>query len=105
MSAGWHDAAEYGDIGDWWRSSPHNGSPYWRMAGRNDLVTAGERAYALAEPGRQYIVYAAVGGIVGLDLATDTYHARRYDPCTGEAFAPPEGVDRVLYLAAAPTGH
>lgn len=91
-------------------------SQYWRMAGHNALVAAGERVYALAEPGRQYVVYAAVGGAFSLDLAPGPYTARRYDPRTGEdtplagvsgggprSFAAPDGDDWVVYLSRSRT--
>jgi hypothetical protein len=43
--------------------------------------------WALAEPGRHYLVYAATGGKVRLDLSADrgTYEARRIDPRTCRA--------------------
>jgi hypothetical protein len=38
------------------------GVEYWKMSSRNELVTAGRSIYDLAEPGRQYLVYAAIRG-------------------------------------------
>jgi hypothetical protein len=37
----------------------------------------------LAETGRQYVVYAAVGGDVSINLPAGSYHAWRYDPVKG----------------------
>jgi hypothetical protein len=112
-SADWHDTAEYGDIQRLVDFFTTKGLAYWRMVSRNDVVTAGERAYVLAEPGRQYVVYAAVGGMVAIDLAAGNYTAQRFDPRTGEetplgevagggarAFALPDGDDWVLSLTS-----
>lgn len=111
-SANWHDEPEYGDIRrliDFFTAKP--GFEYWKMQPHNELVKSGERAYVLAEPTRQYIVYAAAGGKVTLELTGGPYRARRYDPRTGEdiplpvsisagqlRFETPAGNDWVVYL-------
>lgn len=58
----------------WWRLDPHN-----------ELVAGGGEAYALAEPGAQYLVYAPAGGEVSLDLrgVAGALRARWIDPATG----------------------
>lgn len=111
-SANWHDEPEYGDIRrliDFFTAKP--GFEYWKMRPDNELVKSGKRVYVLAEPGRQYIVYAAGGGRVSLEASGGPYRARRYDPRTGEdaplavavsggkySFETPAGDDWVVYL-------
>ena len=81
------------------------------MASNNALITQGERVYALAEPGRQYVFYAAQGNRFTATIAPGTYRARRFDPATGEdvplgtvqggqlnTFTLPVGNDGVIYL-------
>ena len=117
MSANWHDTAEYGDIARLVAFFTGREIAYWRMAAANDLVRAGERVYVLAEPGRQYVIYAAAGGAFAIDLAAGDYHARRYDPRTGAAvalgavrgagarsFSLPDHDDWVVYLIASDSG-
>jgi hypothetical protein len=114
MSGDWHDTEEYGDIARLVDFFTSGAITYWRLASRDDLVAAGERVYVLAEPGRQYVAYAAAGGAFALDLAPGSYAARRYDPRTGadvvlgavagggpHSFTLPDGDDWVVYLIEA----
>jgi hypothetical protein len=113
FTANWHDAAEYGDIRRLIDFFTKRGIEYWRMAPHNDRVRSGQRVYVLAEPGRQYVVYAAAGGELALEVAAGQYAAWRYDPRTGEAealpdvagpgrpsFTLPAGQDWVIHLAS-----
>ncbi len=83
ISAAWHEVPEYGDIQHLADFFTARGLEYWKMAPHNELVK-GTRVYALAEPGRQCVVYAAAGGEFTLDLAPGAYTATRFDPRTGE---------------------
>jgi hypothetical protein len=58
---------------------------FWMMEPHNDVVGASEEAYCLAEPGRQYLVYAPDGGRVTIELdeTQRVYLARWFDPRTG----------------------
>jgi hypothetical protein len=58
---------------------------YWKMSPHRELVSSGAEAYCLAEPGRQYMVYAPGGGNVKLDLsgASGTFRVRWLDPRKG----------------------
>ncbi len=58
---------------------------YWKMWPHNALVAGGAEAYCLAEPGRQYMIYAPEGGTVKLDLraVTGAFTAQWFDPRTG----------------------
>ncbi len=80
----WADAPEYGDLKRMVDFFTANGIEYWKMVSHNELKTAGTRTYVLAEPGRQYVIYAATGGNCSVKLAAGTYDAKRYDPRTGE---------------------
>ncbi len=79
----WADATEYDDIKRMVDFFTTKGIEYWKMASHNELMTSGTRTYVLAESGRQYVAYAAVGGTFSLNLAAGTYYAYRYDPRTG----------------------
>ncbi len=82
-SAAWHDVPEYGDIKrlvDFFTAPDFE---YWKVTPRNDLVQ-GNRVYALVEPGKRYVIYAAAGNRVRLNLVAGNYTARRFDPRTGE---------------------
>jgi hypothetical protein len=59
---------------------------YWKMYPHNELVSGGSEAYCLAEPGRQYMVYAPEGGGVRLNLnnATGIFVARWLNPENGD---------------------
>jgi hypothetical protein len=110
FSSNWHDTEEYGDVSRLIEFFTTKGVEYWRMAPRNELVKSGQRMYALAEPGRQYVIYAAAGGGFSVELMKGSYDARRYDPRTGEdvalkqsqggieSFTLPDEQDWVIYL-------
>ena len=58
---------------------------YWKMSPHSELVSGGAEAYCLAEPGRQYMVYAPSGGTVQLNLggAPGTFEVKWLDPAAG----------------------
>ena len=88
---------------------------YWKMSSHNELVE-GIRTYVLADPGHQYVLYAAVGGEFSLTLSPGSYEARLYDPQTGADalvghivvanrpwhYTMPNNDDWVLYLTEMP---
>ena len=80
----WRDPEEYGDIKHLIDFFTENGIEYWMMSSQNSLVTSGTRVYVLAEIGRQYVIYAAMGGKFSFDLASGTYMAKSFNPRTGE---------------------
>ena len=108
----WEPAEEYGDVRRLAGFFTAKGIAYWRMWSR-DALAEGERVYVLAEPGQQYVAYAATGGAFTLALAPGTYEARRYDVRTGadvalgtveggrQRFELPSGEDGVVYLLRA----
>lgn len=81
-SAQWHDVPEYGDIQRLIQFFTAPGLAYWRMAPHNELVAFGARVYALAEPGRDHVIYAAAGGDFSVKLAPGKYSVVRFDPRT-----------------------
>lgn len=110
----WADAEQYGDLKRMIDFFTTKNIEYWRMSSHNSLATQGTRIYVLAEPRRQYVIYAAIGGICTVDLAPGTYAARRYNPRTGDdeaigevsggvprTFTLPDTNDWVIYLKAA----
>jgi hypothetical protein len=113
FSANWHDAPEYGDVRRLVDFFTKGDVEYWKMAPHNELVK-GDRVYALAEPGRQYVIYAAAGGPCTAILAAGTDAAVRFDPGTGkkenlaevpggqQVFQLPQDRDTVLLLRAKP---
>ncbi|MCU0916522.1 MAG: DUF4038 domain-containing protein, partial [Planctomycetes bacterium] len=90
FSTNWHDTPEYGDVRQLVTFFSKGDLQYWKMAPRNELVKSGTRVYVLAEPARQYVIYAAAGGPFSLDLAPGRYRTSRFDPRTGEETALPE---------------
>lgn len=58
--------------------------PYWTMSPHNELVSSD--SYCLADPGREYVVYAEQGGTVRVDLtgASGTLQVRWLNPRTGQ---------------------
>lgn len=86
-NANWHEPEEYGDLLRLVQFFTGKGLTFWTMSSRNDLLTGGERVYLLAEPGRQYVIYAAVGGPVAITLTAGRYQVRRFDARTGEDIA------------------
>jgi hypothetical protein len=84
ITGDWLDAPEeYGDLKRMIDFFTNKGIEYWKMSSSNGLVTAGTRVYVLAEAGRQYCIYAAVGGDFAVNLAPGKYQAWRYDPLDG----------------------
>ncbi len=113
----WADRAEYGDIKRMVDFFTTKNVEYWKMSSQNSLLNSGWRTYVLAEPGNQYVVYAAEGGAFSLNLAAGTYEARLYDPQTGGdarigtvvssghrpwRYTMPNTDDWVVYLVKAP---
>jgi len=112
ITGDWLDAPEeYGDLKRMIDFFTTDGIEYWKMSGQNGLLTAGVRTYVLAEVGRQYVIYAAVGGAFSLKLAEGTYTARCFDPTNGTEtsmetldggaahnFSVPANHDYVVYL-------
>jgi len=106
----WHNRPEYDDIDQLVRFWTRRSIPYWRMDPKNELVE-GRRAYARAVEGEEYVVYAAMGGTVKVDLASGRYMGILFNPRTGEEkalprvtgggkrnFNLPPGEDWVLHL-------
>jgi len=58
---------------------------YWMMWPHNEYVSGSTEAYCLAEPGRQYLIYAPIGGSVTLNLLKfpGTFQAKWIDPRQG----------------------
>ncbi len=113
ISGDWLDAPEYDDIQRLIDFFTTKRLEYWKMSSQNSLKTSGTRIYILAETGRQYLIYSAVGGAFAINIAPGTYLARRYNPRTGEeamlgelhggqshSFTMPDANDWVLYLQA-----
>lgn len=111
FSTNWHNPEEYKDIRHLVDFFTTRGLQYWKMAAHNELITKGERVYVLAEPGKQYVLYAAEGGSFFVNLAPGKYSAWRYHPATGKeeimrkvqggqkkGFTLPEGEDGVVLL-------
>jgi hypothetical protein len=115
ITGDWYDdPEEYGDLKRMIDFFTTKGIEYWKMSSRNELVSSGERSYVLAEPGRQYVIYAATGGTIAVSLAPGSYRARRHNPRTGEesdlgaiaggtsrSFTMPDANDWVLWLSSA----
>ncbi|MCI0622351.1 MAG: DUF5060 domain-containing protein [Acidobacteria bacterium] len=113
ISGDWLDAPEYDDIQRLVDFFTTKGLEHWKMSSQNSLKTSGTRVYVLAETGRQYLIYATVGGTFSVNVASGTYMARRYNPRTGEdatlaeltgggsrSFTLPDANDWVVYLKA-----
>lgn len=111
FSANWYNPDEYKDIRNLVDFFTAKGLQYWKMSAQNELITKGERVYVLAEPGRQYIIYAAEGGELSIKLSPGIYNARQFHPATGKeekmptvqggkqaTLMLPPGEDVVVYL-------
>lgn len=111
FSANWHsDPLEYRDIKHMVDFFTADVFEYWKMYPQNEIITSGERVYALAEPGRTYLFYAATGGEFLAEIEEGDYMIRLYDPRTGAyenrgssqggsvGFSLPDNQDWVLYL-------
>ncbi len=86
LTGEWHDAAEYDDIKHLVDFFTTKGIEYWKMSSHNELKSGSSRAYLLAEPGRQYVLYGAKEGTVSLKLGGDngaTFLVWKYDPTSG----------------------
>jgi uncharacterized protein DUF4038/uncharacterized protein DUF5060/collagenase-like protein with putative collagen-binding domain len=83
---------------EWWKADPHD-----------ELVEG--HAYCLAEPGKLYVLYLAMGEKVSVRLEPGTYHASWFDPRDGRSLPigdasgpkcttpePPDGGDWVVLL-------
>jgi hypothetical protein len=113
FSANWHrDPLEYRDIKHMVDFFTADGFEYWKMYPRNEIITSGERVYALVDPGRTYLFYAAAGGEFMAEIGSGQYTARLFDPRSGETkelglqpggsinISLPDSRDWVLYLKA-----
>ncbi len=110
---GSNNGGEYGDVKRLVEFFAARKIEYWKMTGHNELLKSATRTYLLAEPGREYVAYAATGGSFSLDLAAGNYEASLYDPGTGREtrlgkvsgaaprpFTMPDSNDWVLHLRA-----
>jgi hypothetical protein len=102
----------YRQIGHAARYLHRSGVPFWRMGPDSRLSSTG---ICLAEPGRNYLVYAPSGGEFAVDLsagAGEEFSARWFNPRNGKAnpgkgvvatertsFHCPDGRDWVLWLS------
>lgn len=111
FSANWHDVPEWDDVKRLIGFFTGKKIEYWKMLPANDLAVGGERVYVLADPARQYVVYAAAGGKFSIRLPVGKFQARRFDPRTAEdlalftvtggrsvEFSMPDAQDWVVYL-------
>lgn len=105
----WRKTAEYEDIKHLVDFFTTKGIEYWQSFGRS-LLSAENRVYVMANPGKLYVFYAAQGGEFAAQIAPGTYVAHRYDPRTGEdtvvgnvtgglqSLTTPDRKDWVVYL-------
>jgi hypothetical protein len=85
VTGDWHDAPdEYGDLKKMIDFFTTKNIEYWKMASHNELIDSGSRIYLLAEPGRQYVAYAATGGSFSIALSAGNYYICLYNPRNGE---------------------
>lgn len=110
FSANWHsDPPEYRDIKNMVDFFTNNGIEYWKMVSSNDLISNGDRVYALGKPGEAYIIYAAAGGSFQADIDEEDFNVQLFDPRTA-AFEPsqihgqgefelPDNQDWIIYLS------
>ncbi len=94
------------------------GIEYWKMLPHNELVpgySSFNRAYTLAEPGKDYVIYDADGGTFNINLENgNTYTATRFNPKNGtefnmcsvsgglQQFSSPPGSDWVFRIVGQP---
>ena len=83
FSGRWQPAPEYDDLSRLIAFFTRGDIPFWRMRPANDLVRGTPRAYALAEAGRCYVIYAATGGKIFVQFPAGNFTATRFDPRTG----------------------
>lgn len=84
FSANWYNPDEYKDIRNLVDFFTTKELQYWKMSAHNELNATGERVYVLAEPGSQYVVYAANGGAFSFEVPTGPYNIWRYYPAIGK---------------------
>ena len=86
-TADWLDEPEYGDVSNMVDFFVNHVSTWWQMTSQNSLIAPGSRVYVLGQTGVRYVVYAALGGSVTLNLpapsGASTYRVFLYDPATG----------------------
>ena len=112
FSSYWHKPQEYEDITHLVNFFTTKDIEYWKMSSQK--LASEKRVYALANPGKQYVFYAADGGSFSAKIAPGTYTAHRYNPRNGEerlldevtggaaSFTLPDK-DWVVYLNARPS--
>jgi len=84
FSANWHsEPEEYSDIKVLTDFFTSGDIEYWKMKSNNDLITSGERVYALAEAGRQYLFYSAEGNSFSAILEPGNYRQVLVNPISG----------------------
>ncbi len=82
----WTYQPEYGDIKNMVDFFTTEGIEYWKMTSHNELKSGSSRDYLLAEPGRQYVLYTAVGdSAAGIDLTgySGNFNVFKLDPTSG----------------------
>ncbi len=84
FSGAWKDQPAYGDIQRMVTFFNTKVTNWWKMSRDNSVVTAGNRVYAFSQPGVRYVVYAAVGGTVKLNLPAGNYAVYQYNPRSGQ---------------------
>ncbi len=62
-----------------------SGVKWWTMKPHDELIQKGD-AYALANPGSEYIIYSHSGRTFTLRLAAGSYHWRWFSPASGSYF-------------------
>jgi len=62
------------------------GVEFWNMHPDNTLTSKG---FALANPGKEYVIYVATGGTFSVRLAPGTYHAEWFSPRQADGDAGP----------------
>jgi hypothetical protein len=67
ISGDWKDEPEYSDVQALTRLFTSYFPNWWKMS-RDTQVASGSRVYALSEPNARYVVYAALGGTVTVNL-------------------------------------
>ena len=107
-----YDGTLYNDTKNFIKFWIDNKVPYWQMKEYNNLVS-GNRVYALANPGKEYVIYAAAGGEFALNLTgvDNLFTVIQFNPRTGDQkkmddisggdnhlFVAPDNNDWVYYL-------
>ncbi len=82
----WYDEPEYDDIKNLVDFFTIRGIEYWKMTSHDELKSGSSRDYLLAEPGRQYVLYTAVGdSAAGINLSdySGYFNVVKFDPTNG----------------------